>query len=182
MTKKYKMEENKELLKYIYHEDLYLIDEPAASANVQVIHEEELISEVKDSETPPLVQEALPVTFFGSNEKKILILVNDSANDFLNQKEMEFLMSIIESGLKLTKVDFALVNCHKYPTQQILDEIEYNYLISFDENEISAQKSKYQVIDTDRKKMLFAEKLSEIEAVKEKKKQLWKALKSMFNI
>lgn len=175
------MEENKELLKYIYHEDLYLIDEPTELTDIPHVNEEGIISEVKERERP-LIQETLPITFFGNNEKKILILVNDPANVFLNKKELEFLMSIIESGLKLTKVDFALVNCHKNPTQQILDEIEYNYLISFDENAISVQKSKYQVIETDRKKMLFAGKLSAIEADREKKKQLWKALKSMFNI
>lgn len=175
------MEENQEFIKYIYHEDLYRIDEPAALANIPLVQEEDIITDVKESE-PTLVKEALPITFYGNNEKKILILVNDPTNDFLNQKELDFLMSIIESGLKLTKVDFALVNCHKYPTQQILDEIEYNYLISFDENEISTQKSKYQIIDSDRKNLLFAEKLSVIGADREKKMLLWKALKSMFNI
>ncbi len=176
------MEENNELLRYIYHDDLYMVKEPAASANVPAIQEEELISEVKESGSPPLAQEALPVTFYGNNEKKILILVNDPTNDFLNQKELEFLLSIIERGLKLSKVDFALVNGHKYPAQQILDEIEYLYLISFGEHDISAQKSKYQVIDADHKKILFAEKLSAIEGDREKKKLLWEALKAMFHI
>lgn len=175
------MEENNGLLKYIYHEDLYQVDEPAASANITDVPEEEEKSDVKESDTP-LVQETIPVTFFGSNEKKILILVHDPIDHYLNQNELGFLMSIIEGGLKLTKVDIALVNCHKYPTQQILAEIEYNFLISFDENDIGTQKTKYQVIDADRKKMIFAEKLSAIEEDREKKKLLWKALKSMFNI
>jgi hypothetical protein len=175
------MEENTELLQYIYHEDLYLIDEPEEKVNVTIEHQEEIKSDVKAHEAP-LVEEAKAITFFGNNEKKILILVNDPANDFLNQNELKFLMSIIEGGLKMSKVDFALVNCEKYPTQQIVDEIAHDYLISFDENEISLQKSKYQVIDKDGKKLLFAERLSVIEATREKKKQLWTALKSMFSM
>lgn len=175
------MEENKELLKYIYNEDLYLVDEPTKAADVPVVDEEEKRSDVKENE-PPLVQEAIPVTFLGNNEKKILILVNDPTSNYLNQKELTFLMNIVGLGLKMTKADFALVNCHKYPIKHILDQIEYNHLISFDENEISAQKSKYQVIEDNGKKMLIAEKLSTIEADVEKKKLLWPALKSMFNI
>ena len=39
------MEENKDLLKYIYHEDLYIVDEPAASDDTQIVIEEEIASE-----------------------------------------------------------------------------------------------------------------------------------------
>lgn len=177
------MEENKELLKYIYHEDLYIIDEPAEPVNTQPVIEEEVKADPSESK-PPIVHEAKPVTYFGGNEKGILLLVNEPDADFLNQKDLEFLMTIIEGGLKLTKFDIALVNSIKYPYQQVLDEIEYKCLISFDKSEIVLQESKpkYQVIEKDGKKILFAEELSTIAADKEKKKLLWKALKNMFNI
>ncbi|MCK5701969.1 MAG: hypothetical protein KAI29_12485 [Cyclobacteriaceae bacterium] len=173
------MEENKDLLKYIYHEDLYIVDEPAASDDTQIVIEEEIASEPGENK-PSIVQETKPVIFFGSNEKGILILVNDLDNDFLNQKEMDFLMTIIEGGLKLTKIDFALVNIAKYPYSQVLDELHYNYIVSFDETQKS--NPRYQVIVKDNKKMLFAENLSAIEADREKKKLLWKALKAMFDL
>jgi len=177
------MEENKELLKYIYHEDLYIVDEPAETVNTQYANEKENILESGENK-PSIVQETKPVTYFGSNEKEILVLVNEPDSDFLNQKDLEFLMTIIEGGLRLTKDDIALVNIIKYPYNQVLDEIEYKFLISFNEDEIILQesKSRYRVIEKDSKKMLFAEKLSAIEANKEKKKQLWEALKIMFNL
>ena len=118
------MEENLELLKYIYHEDLYIIDEPSESIPIEPIIEKESNAEPIESQ-PTLVQETKPVTYFGNNEKGILILVNDPSSDFINQTDLEFLMKIIESGLRYSKNDFALVNVANYPTDQILDEISY---------------------------------------------------------
>ena len=180
------MEENKQFLKYIYNEDLYIVEEmeeSKESTKTQSVNEIETKADLSET-NPSIVQESKPVNFFGANEKGILILVNDPTNDFLNQKDLEFLMTIIEGGLRLSKSDIALVNSIKYPYQQILDEIAHKYLISFNENEIILQESKprYQVIEKDFVKMLFAEKLSTIEADNEKKKLLWKALKGMFNL
>ena len=175
------MEENKELLKYIYHEDLYIINEPV-NASVS----RETVSSIEEKITDPAeeeltsVQEVKPITFFGNNEKGILILVNDPNNEFLNQKELEFLMTIIEAGLQLSKTDIALVNISQYPYEQVLDELPCNYIISFDENEKS--NTKYQVMHKEGKKILYAENLTTIKADKKKKRSLWNVLISMFNI
>jgi len=177
---KFKMKESKEILKYIYQEDLYIIDEPEKSTVFHQAESKEVTEFDIGEKEPTVVQEIKPVAFLGNNEKGILILVNDCNNEFLNQIEMQFLMTIIEGGLKLTKVDFALINLAKYSYSQVLDEMQYNYIISFDETQKS--NTRYQVIDKDRKKILFAENLTAIEADKEKKKLLWKTLKSMFNI
>ena len=177
------MEENKELLKYIYHEDLYIVDEPAVSANTQPVIEEEIKSDLSENK-PSIVQEVKPVTFFGRNEKGILILVNDPTNDFLNQKDLKFLMKIIESGLRYSNNDFALVNVAKYPTVQILDEISYNFLLSFGRCNLKSENdsSRYQITENDGKKVLFADNLTEISVDQAKKKLLWKAMKTMFNL
>ena len=124
------MEENLELLKYIYHEDLYIIDEPSESIPIQPVIEGKNNADTIINQ-PTLVQETKPVTYFGSNEKGILILVNDPSNDFINQTDLEFLMKIIESGLRFSENDIALVNIAKYPAEQVLDEISYNFLLSF---------------------------------------------------
>lgn len=180
MIAKFKMKENKDFLKYIYHEDVYLIDEPVISEDAgKTAPNAEKEPEVVKVDLP-IVQEVKPVTFLGNNEKGILILVHDLNTEFLNQKELEFLMAIVNGGLKLTKVDIAIVNLANFPIIQVLDEIQYNYLISFDENEKS--NSKYQVMDKEGKKILYAENLTAIEADKEKKRSLWNALISMFNI
>lgn len=174
------MKENKELLKYIYHEDLYIVNEPINVPVSRVTESTEEKTTDPAEEELTSVQEIKPVTFLGNNEKGILIVVNDPTNEFLNQKELEFLMTIIEAGLELTKVDIALVNLAKYPYAQVLDEMPCNYIISFDDNQKA--NPRYQVINKDKKKMLFAESLDVIEADVAKKKNLWLALKTMFHI
>jgi len=177
------MEENKELLKYIYHEDLYLVDEAAESTSSQPVLEKE--KDTNQSENKPtVVEETKPVTFFGGNEKGILILVDDPAHIFLNQKDLEFLMKIIESGLRFSEKDIALVNIAKYQTDQVLDEIPYNYLISFGNKSLieTNNSSLYQLTENHGKKMLFADNLTDIAGDQAKKKLLWTAMKTMFNL
>ena len=176
------MEENLELLKYIYHEDLYIIDEPSESIPIEPIIEKESNADTIESQ-PTLVQESKPVTYFGNNEKGILILVNDPSSDFINQTDLEFLMKIIESGLRYSKNDFALVNVANYPTDQVLDEISYSYLLSFGDNAyFKGDLSLYKIHEKDGKNELFADSLREISRDQAKKMQLWKTLKTMFNI
>lgn len=182
------MEENSEFLKFIYHEDLYIIDEPEAQKPQLEEPEEksiEEVEEIKDKEvSSPVVEEIKPVICFGNNEKRILILTHDPASDFLNQKDLDFLMKIIESGLRYSRNDFALVNTAKFPVDQIFDEIEFKFLISFGIEELSITNNKplYEVLDLDGKKKLFAENLGMISSDQNKKMKLWKALKAMFNI
>lgn len=178
------MEEGNDYLKFIYHEDLYIIDEPDASQEVikETIQEKE---DQADSEIPtPTIEEPKPIRYFGGNEKGILILVNDPSNDFLNQNDLDLLMKIVESGLRFSKNDFALVNVANNQLDQVLDEIEYNHLIAFglEGSAVTADQSLYQTHNIDGNKALFSESLSVLAKDQSKKMQLWKALKSMFNI
>lgn len=177
------MEENKELLKYMYHEDLYIVDEPAPSTSIQSVTGEEKEND-QIEHNPSIVEEVKPVTFFGGNEKGILILVDDPAQVFLNQKDLDFLMKIIESGLRFSEQDIALVNIAKYPTDQVLDEISYNFLLSFGNKNLREDNSSslYELTENHGKKMLFANNLTDIAGDQEKKKLLWKSMKTMFNI
>lgn len=172
------MEENETFLKYIYHEDLYLIDEAKPKAE-----KVEKIIEIVE-EQPTVAEEAVPVTCFGNNERGILLLVHDESDDLLNQNDLDLLMKIVESGLKYSKNDFALVNAAKFPAEQILDEISYSYLISFgvDLSGIFSNTTPYTILQVDESSVLFSEALSEMHEDKQKKGRLWQALKSMFNI
>src|SRR5210317_1264090 len=123
------MEHNLELLKHIYQEDLYIIHEP----KVAPVEEPE-VQEVQENSPPEesaKVEEQMPVKFLGRNEKGILILVKDQDNELLNQTDLDFLMKVVESGLRYSKNDFALVNAAHFPVSQILDEVPYNYILSF---------------------------------------------------
>jgi hypothetical protein len=176
------MEREQEFLKYIYHDDLYIIDEPAvAPAETQDLQKEVDTSSKQEEE---MVNEPSPVKYLGSNNKGILILVNDPDSEFLNEKDLGFLMRIVESGLKYSKTDIAIVNCVKFPYWQIFDEIHHTFLIAFGNHQADCLqgKSKYQLLDNEGIKVLIADDLHLMGDDKEKKGQLWKALQRMFEI
>ena len=174
------MEENISFLKYIYQDDLFIIDEiKESNANAAVKSDE---PEQTTETTPSKVEESKPVTFFGRNANRLLILVNEPDNDYLNQRDFDFLMKIMESGLNYSKNDFSLVNLAKWPIKQVLEEIPYDYLLLFGEDKSipTGSTTLYQISEKDGKKILLADALGSIEADVTKKKLLWSALKSMF--
>ena len=175
------MEENTEFLKYIYHEDLYLIDEP----NAEKIPKTENGKETTELAPPTrVVEEPSQISYFGNNGQGILILVSDTEDELLNQSDLDLLMKIVESGLKYSKNDFALVNTAKFPIDQILDDIGYSYLISFgvDLSGFFSNSELYTIHKIDENKLLFSEELSTLAIDETKKRKLWSALKSMFDI
>ncbi len=173
------MEENDQFLKYIFHDDLYIIDEPEV---VKPRVSEETISSDENEHT--LVEEGRAITYLGDNEKGILILVNDPESEFLNQQDLKFLMTIVKAGLKFTKKDFALVNCAVFSEKEILKDVPYNYLIDFGINSdsIVGDNQLYQLKERENKKLIYSESLKVIEADEQKKRLLWAALKKMFEI
>ena len=130
------------------------------------------------------MEEPAPVTYLGNNDEGILILVEDESDDLLNQNDLDLLMKIVESGLKYTRNDFALVNTAKFPVNQVLEEISYSYLISFGVNlsDFYSQTDLYTVHKAESSMLLFSETLASMHNDDQKKKKLWLALKSMFKI
>ena len=177
------MENNSELLKYIYQEDLYIIDEPEpthnaieAGSNLEIPDDEQVIEQINEPK---------PVKYLGSNNKGILILVNDTESEFLNPHDLDFLMKIVESGLKFSKMDIAIVNCVKYPYWQIFDEVHHACIVAFGSHQTDMIQGlpKYQVFNQEEgTKILLADDLNTVEGDKEKKMQLWKALQRMFDL
>ncbi len=172
------MDEQTGLLKYIYQEDLYVVDEPLETTSKSIKNPLE-----NNTLNPPVASEPKPIIFFGENNKGILILVNDPSSEFLNAQDLNLLMKIIEAGLKFSKKDIALVNLSKFSADQVIKEITHDYLISFGAGDTFATgKPLNEIIDLHGKKGLFSHQLHEISMDVEKKKLLWKALQSMFNI
>jgi len=173
------MEEYSPFLKYIYQEDIYLINEP------EVLQENHAAEEsVEQTNVLEEVHEPQPVKYLGSNNKGILILVNDAESEFLNRKDLDFLMRIIESGLKLSKTDIGVVNCLKNSYSQIFDELHHSYIIAFGihQTEKLNGKARYEVIEEDGLKILLADELKDLEGDRERKTVLWKALQRMFDL
>jgi len=174
------MEENISFLKYIYQDDLFIIDETKESITIDAVKSNE--PEQTTATTPSNDEESKSVIFFGRNANRLLILVNEPDYDYLNQRDFDFLMKIMESGLNYSKNDFSLVNLAKWPTKQVLEEIPYDYLLMFGEDKSipTGSTTLYQISEKDGKKILVADALGSIEANVTKKKLLWSALKSMF--
>jgi hypothetical protein len=170
-----------EYLKYLYTEDLYIMQKDAGIP-VQVspvVEEDTHETSLPDKANGPVI-----VKYIGSNKKGILILVHDKENEFLNRKDMDFLMRIIEGGLKISKTDIAVVNCNRFTYEQIFDEINHQYVIAFGNHSASftGNNPKYQIYPNQGKIVLLADELKDIEPSRDKKTVLWKALQLMFDI
>jgi hypothetical protein len=176
------MEKQEEFLRYIYNEDLYIIDKPSMIlAKAQAPRQ---VGADANTEQQELVNEPSSVKYLGSNNKGILILVNDPESEFLNETDLGFLMRIVESGLKYSKTDIAIVNCAKYPYWQIFDEIHHTFLIALGSHQadVLQGKSKYQVSDNEGIRVLIADELATMADDREKKGKLWSSLQNMFNL
>ena len=165
-------------LKFIFHEDLFLIEEPVGEGKVT---NDDFVALSTDDQEPSLAKE--PVSYFGKNEKGILLLIYDPGNSFLNQSDLDFLMRIVESGLRFSKNDIALVNTAHYPVEQVLEEIPHKYIISFGIVDARWEgRTIYQRFDNEQIVHLPAQSLTEIASDENNKRKLWEALKSIFNI
>jgi hypothetical protein len=181
------MEEHNGFLKHIYHEDLYIINEPAKTIDDE---DETLLANnvngaaMQGAPTESAVEEPRPVKYLGNNENGILLLVEDPNDELLNQNDLDLLMKIVESGLKYSKNDFALVNTAKFPVERALEEISYTYIISFgvDLSDFFSSTTMYTIHDVEGSRLLISDALSSMHYDNQKKGKLWLALKSMFNI
>ncbi len=169
-------------LQFVYQEDLYVFEDQSPDYELPVTVEE------KPAENKMPIQsevfEPEPVHYWGGNQMRILILIKDQESDLIHPKDQDFLMRIVEGGLKYSRQDIAVVNCSKYEYSQIFDEIDHAFLIAFGDHpqKFTGAMPKYEVFLHNGKKVLLSDSLNDLEPDKEKKKALWKALQQMFDI
>lgn len=126
---------NAEALRLFFTEDVYLVKDNSQSASVEplmVVAEREapVTAPVLPKVEAPVIKEEVivvqPTTqpeaiaepvfdfkYLGKNQKQILILVNDSANDVSTEQGRELLRKLVKA-IELTANDFALVNYANY--------------------------------------------------------------------
>jgi len=167
--------EQPDYLEHIYNEGLYLIDEPIQPVTEESIAPAKIMTDLSEQS---------PIKYLGANEKGAVFIVSDPTHDFLNAKEHGFLMKIVESGLRMSKFDVAIVNSANQSFDRIMDEVPGKYFIGFNIPELEPLTSglKYIVQEIHGKMMLSADALSDIEADVDKKRVLWNALQVMFDI
>jgi hypothetical protein len=171
-----------EALKLIYQEDLFILVEK------ETVETHGKAEDLNQSTEMPYgvdeLHEPAPINYLGSNKKGILILVQDIESEFLNAQDLDFLMKIIESGLKYAGEDIAIVNCIRFPYWQIFDELHHSFLIGFgDHQEVHFNDLiKYEVAVKEGVRILLADDLKTIAGDRNIKMKLWKALQRMFDI
>lgn len=126
------------------------------------------------------------ISFLGKNEKKILVLVNETDTTFLPVTDLNFLINIL-SACKITMADIALINFDK--NREINYEILMNYfkpasVFLFGINPADLQFPMhfphYQLQHYNNQTYICAPALSILATDTEKKKQLWNSLQKHF--
>lgn len=128
------------------------------------------------------------VPFLGKNGKNILILVNNVDVPYLPDNELSFLTNVL-SACQLGLMDVAIVNWNNPENKNpevIFQQLKSRQVILFDVEPsafgLPANLQQYVVAKDDVHQFVVAPSLSDIEANKEAKKQLWMALKQLFGI
>lgn len=100
---------NRNALRLLMTEDLYIIDKDASQSTVQATSEpEQILPEVKTEES-----KQISFSYLGENNRYFLILVDDASHPELNTAHKEMLMKIM-AAKKLEMRDLAIVNLAKY--------------------------------------------------------------------
>lgn len=128
------------------------------------------------------------LTFLGSNQKKIAILVNCETAIYLPDDELNFLMGIL-TACKLSMADVALVNLYKNEglnyavlTEQVNAEKIFLFGLNTASIELPLQFPHYQVQKFNNQVYLSSVALNELQADKEEKMKLWNCLKKIFSL
>ena len=147
--------------------------------------------EKKAAEKPGKKNDSVAVNeikFLGKNNSNILILVNEKEHAFLSDADLAFLLSVL-NACKISADDAALVNCFANE-DAVYEKLETQFsprIILFIGTEpqllgFPVQIPRYRIQQYNRQQYLCAPSLAELAANKEEKKQLWNALKQLFEI
>ena len=167
----------------LYKDELVLIDYQKSSNANKPKKSEAVVT------APQEIQK--PISYLGDNQKKITILLQDTAAVHLADESLQFLTAIL-AACKLNMGDVAIVNTVHQPVQytQIKTELKPSTIILFDISTASIalpfEVPHYQVQQYDNCTLLFSAPLQSMlvktDAAKLEKGKLWNALKKTFNI
>jgi hypothetical protein len=126
------------------------------------------------------------ISFLGTNQKQIAIIVDNEKTIYLPDEELNFLLGIL-SACKLSMADVALVNIAKNNTliytdiaQQLNAEKILLFAVTPAQLQLPLQFPHYQIQKFNTQVYLSAPSLQLIEADKAEKTKLWNCLKQIF--
>jgi len=169
-------------LSFLFNEELYIINDDVTINDES--SQNSTVAEIAVVEnTAPKTPEKPVFEYIGENNKYILIIVKDPVQQFLNAKELEFLLKIL-SAKKLDLKDIAIINTETYDALDFRDLKEYfalSKILTFGINPaalnitgITANKTgEYNGV-----KILGTWTLAQLEADVKKKTTYWNELKT----
>ena len=170
------------ILAGLFTDSLVLVGEESRNSFIEKeLPTENIIAEVSKSQK----------IYLGNYEKKIVVLVNDAANIYVDDDSLNFLTGIL-NACKLNLAHIALINFDKNALDfnHLKKELSPAYLLLFGINALQIQMPftmpDYQVQDYNNCKILIAPSLTDLnkptDKAKAEKTKLWKSLKKMFDI
>jgi len=182
---------NAEALRLFFTDDVYLAGDISTMENgpVDIPKEvpslEQPTSEISKLEEPtPSYGEVFDFKYLGKNEKKILILVNDTENPVSTPQGTELLRKLVLS-INLKNADFALLNYSAYTTakfEHLHTFFSCRFLLSFGvlPNTLGlAEHSLHQLYILQNIQMIFTHNLHALDTDIAAKKTLWGTLKTL---
>jgi len=129
---------------------------------------------------------ASAINFLGNNRSKVAIVINDAANLYLPDEQLNFLLGIL-SACKLTMEDVAILNINKnktitYKTIELELKSEKIILFGVTASQIGLplEFPIYQIQAYNQQTYVAAGMLGDIEKDKAEKTKLWNCLKQIF--
>lgn len=128
--------------------------------------------------------EHIPVKYLGNNARRILILVNEPADLYVSDADLQFLTGIL-GACKLGMADVALININQvaaiFPFGLNADKV---LLFGVEPATINLPVyfPHYQVQSHGPQQFLAGPPLHELAGNKQLKQQLWESLKKLFNL
>jgi hypothetical protein len=155
-------------LKYVYTEGIYWIN-----------------AEVHELAKDPTSVSSLKTHFLGGNGKNILILTDHDSSDQFPESQRTFLIKILQA-IHLSLEDIAIVSQQtNYTKALFLTDFNPKIIIFIETSPSLLDKAlndeKYVIGKHPDYLYLYTDSLAAIENDQEKKKLLWKNLKSLFN-
>ena len=139
--------------------------------------------------TIPAIEEPLPITTFnilGNNRSRVAIIVDDTANLYLPDEQLNFLLGIL-SACKLSMEDVAIININKnkavtYKSIEAELKAEKIFLFGVTAAQIGLplEFPFYQIQQYNKQTYVAAGLLQHIEKDKAEKTKLWNCLKQIF--
>lgn len=196
---------NAEALRLFFTEDIYLVKNEFKAAFVEPVKElqevvltesvvlpkteakvyEEPIADLSMVQEPNMVfKPKLDFKYLGNNQKNILILVNDSANEVSTEQGRELLRKLVYA-IALTGKDFALVNYANYSTATYADFSDFfacKLVLAFGVKPMQlglAEQPLHQLNEIGETKLVFTSNLHDLESDPASKKVLWASLQKL---